>query len=236
MTDTVIENPFETTLGDSSWVTEINKDDQGQLFKMRRKRASLIMFSGGIDSTYALKRMLNDTDDDILVHHIHLINIEGRHKAEARSCAAIVDHLKATTRDFFYTECTIDRSRFRAFGMDVVTAAFEAGIVASSFFRERGYMADRWTTGACLDEIENSGVEDEKQRLEAMLMAVDINCRPNPSPKYFQLPYIRKKDQIAYLGPELTQMCWTCRTPIANEDGTFEACGECKTCKLMQRL
>ena len=46
-------------------------------------KSSLILFSGGVDSTYVLAQKLRETDEIIIAHHIHLVNSEQRHKAEA---------------------------------------------------------------------------------------------------------------------------------------------------------
>lgn len=214
-------------------VTEIHRSDQGPLISVKRTRATLVMLSGGIDSTYALVKLLRETEDDVIVHHIHLVNREGRHHAEALACKAIVETCRSAFRDFIYTESTIDRSRFQSFGMDVITAAFEAAIVCESFRMGQSYGIDRWTTGACLEEIEASGREGEERRLKAMFACIEANCSPNPPPRYFQLPYQRKRDQIAYIGPDLARMCWTCRTPQRLKDESFAECGQCKTCKLI---
>jgi 7-cyano-7-deazaguanine synthase in queuosine biosynthesis len=52
---------------------------------------SLMMLSGGIDSTYVLARLLRETDDEILVHHVHFLNNSNRHIPEAAACKKIVD-------------------------------------------------------------------------------------------------------------------------------------------------
>ena len=41
-----------------------------------RKKESLVLFSGGIDSTAALLWMLDNTDDNIEVHHIFLLELQ----------------------------------------------------------------------------------------------------------------------------------------------------------------
>ena len=41
---------------------------------MTDKKPSVVMFSGGIDSTAVLKRLLVETDKNIFAHHIHIIS------------------------------------------------------------------------------------------------------------------------------------------------------------------
>ena len=38
---------------------------------LQRQVKSLVMWSGGLDSTYSLVRLLGETDDEVLVHHVH---------------------------------------------------------------------------------------------------------------------------------------------------------------------
>ena len=42
----------------------------------RCPKTMLVMFSGGIDSTHSLVELLRETDDEVLVHHIHLVNVD----------------------------------------------------------------------------------------------------------------------------------------------------------------
>ena len=45
--------------------------------KFLRKKSSVLMLSGGIDSISILKRILLETDESLFVHHIHIKNYEG---------------------------------------------------------------------------------------------------------------------------------------------------------------
>ena len=45
--------------------------------KFLRKKSSVLMLSGGIDSVAVLKYVLVETDKLLYVHHIHLKNDEG---------------------------------------------------------------------------------------------------------------------------------------------------------------
>ncbi len=192
------------------------------------------MFSGGVDSTHVLVNLLCDTDDIVLAHHVHLINRELRHQAEAQACRNIVQWCRKNYRDFFYSESTIDRSRFRAPGYDVIAVASEGGIAACNFLIDTGKMPDHWLLGINAEEYNDVSVTSEG-RLGHILAAMAASCFPNPPPA-FTRPKIRPKAElIADLGPELAALCWTCRRPVKSIDG-FVECGECKTCKLIEAL
>ena len=184
---------------------------------------TLVMFSGGIDSTYALHKLLTDTDDEIYAHHVHLVNYEGRHVIEARRCREIVAYCRRTIRPFHYTESTIDHRGFRFFGIDMISVGFEAGLVAHS------YHVPRWTAGISADD----------QRWEARFRHVEAcvaaNAFPFAPPEFFLLPQVSKLDEMRALPPELLAMTWSCRKPVVDGD-TFLACAQCRACATLARL
>ena len=203
----------------------------------------LILLSGGIDSTYLLAHTLRETQDRVVVHHVHLINTEGRHQAEAEACRKIVDFCRSHYRDFAYSESTVDRSKLRAPGYDVITVAAEGGIAASNDMIVTGHMPDFWMLGINQEEAEQ--IEDQNKavqggvqgqgRLTYLLAAMAATCFPNAPPKYLRPPLRPKRDLVAYLGPALAGMCWTCRRPVARAGG-WDECGTCQTCLLMQQI
>ena len=218
-----------------STVMRLQNEAGGEMIA-RRKQATLVMFSGGIDSVYTLTKLLRESSDDIIAHHIHFLNQENRHRAEAAACRNIVDHLQQTEREFIYTESAIDRRRFRVFGSDDMAVAFEVGIVSQSHLFDRGYIIDRWTAGICLEEeLDEFGAEDV-EKMEHLLNCTSASSYPNESPRFFQLAIIPKKDQMEYMGQQLVDLCWTCRAPVWQDDGAPRECGRCKTCELMNAI
>ena len=57
----------------------------------KTKKNTLVMFSGGLDSTAALYWMLENTDDNIFVHRIILDNYERRSVAESEAVKKIIE-------------------------------------------------------------------------------------------------------------------------------------------------
>lgn len=198
-------------------------------FPKSGRKTTLVMLSGGIDSVYTLAKLLSDTDDDILVHHVHMMNNEGRYRAEATSCEQIVSFCRSHYRDFRYSFSGVDHTGLLCPGFDMIIIGFEAGVVSHSYFAASGKMPDRWTVGSCLEE---GGWPDRWKHVEACAAA---SCYPKTPPPFYSLPIIPKLEEIDYLPPELLGMCWTCRTPLLDE-GKFIECGTCKTCKLIKRL
>src|SRR5215207_319822 len=62
--------------------------------------STLVMFSGGVDSTAMLVRLLAESSDELRVHHIRMLNREGRDRAEGRAVEAIVAYCRARYRAF----------------------------------------------------------------------------------------------------------------------------------------
>lgn len=180
--------------------------------------SSLVMLSGGIDSTYYLAKVLQETDQPVHAHHIHLVNHEGRHEVEAQSCKKIVEFCRTNYRWFDYSESTTIRHA-EGLGADIMTVALEAGIVASNMRPFPKW----WMVGDCLEDRDNSLYGPTRRgHIEAVMAAA---CFPNKAPIYKVFQVKPKKELMAYLGPELTALCWGCRTPL---DG--KPCGECRTC------
>lgn len=195
----------------------------------RKKPVTLIMLSGGVDSTYQLVKFLRETDDDIVVHHVHIINAERRHVVEAQRCELIVNFCCQKYRRVFYAQTAVDRRGMPFFGFDMVTIGFEAGIAAHSYFLAHGRPVTRWVAGSCEEEGGNP------DRLPHVINAVAANCFPTQPPVMHRPEPIRKVDEFRYLDPELRSLVWTCRTPVWTDNG-FTECGVCHTCKLMTEV
>lgn len=195
----------------------------------RARPVTLIMFSSGVDSTYLLAKFLKETDDEILVHHVHLLNAEGRHLAEARQCRAIIEYCRTHYRPFRYTESAIDHRGLAFFGYDMIAIGFEAGIVAHGFLLENNRRVTRWLAGHCTEDGSNP------ERLVHVLACVAANCFPGEPPEFFKHTTIRKAEEYRYLDPGLRDLVWTCRMPVKTETG-FKECSTCKTCEMMAEV
>src|SRR3954469_22074170 len=88
------------------------------------------MFSGGLDSTAMLVKLLTESEDELRVHHIRMGNKEEREAAEGRSGARILAWCRERYPPFRYSESGLD---FRALGgipIHYVSIAFVACQVA----------------------------------------------------------------------------------------------------------
>lgn len=72
-----------------------------------KSRNILVMYSGGLDSTTSLYKLLKESNHNIYVHHIILKDSTNRWNYELKSTYNILNYLKQI-RNFNYTESVID--------------------------------------------------------------------------------------------------------------------------------
>ena len=195
------------------------------------RRRTLVMLSGGLDSTYVLCRLLAETDDEIVAHHIAMMNVEGRWQVEAERVPLILHAARRIwERDVPLTCSRVDRRGLDFYGIDMMTVGFEAGLAAMAWaWRGDGRLPDRWTIGTCAEEGHN------ERRFVHVAACCRANCWPNEPPRFeLLLPLKTKAEQLAWLPPEIAALTWSCRRPQLSPDAAgrrrWLACGECQTC------
>ena len=220
--------------------------------KFLRKKSSVLMLSGGIDSVAGLKYLLVETDKSLYVHHIHLKNNEGiqypRYKKEAEAVRKIVPYMKKTFRNFNYTESTIDvrqivgllpdyyeEKDFSLSNLGYVSDRLWWGLIAGLMSRITN--SNEFYIGTCVEDgTEISFADDEysieNQREFIRAPALSAASYPHEIPSILEAHNftLTKRQYIEYLGEELMNMVWYCREPM-EKNGEFVVCHECKSCK-----
>ncbi|MFY9317321.1 MAG: hypothetical protein WAO95_17420 [Burkholderiales bacterium] len=191
--------------------------------------ATLLMFSGGLDSTAALYKLLAGGRDELRVHHVHMINREARARAERDAAVAIVDWCRAHCRPFRYSESTIDFAGLRAIPIDFVTIAYAACQVAiDTPGCERIAVG---TLAADLDEQKRKVSASQRRVFDAMYACYRERKLGSADLRWIYPVYDLTKTQVvASLPQALRAVAWSCRRPVATADG-FRICGECKPCR-----
>ncbi len=187
------------------------------------------MFSGGLDSTAVLVRLLTESNDELRVHHIRMANREGRADAEQRAVESIVSWCQARYRPFRYSESGLDFSDLNAIPIDYLSVAFVACQVAIDT-PGCGRIAVG-TLARDLDEIKRSVCASQRRVFSAIYECYRARKVGEPSVEWVYPVYALTKPQIAaILPPELRAMTWSCRRPARIADG-FRPCGICKPCR-----
>jgi len=186
------------------------------------------MFSGGIDSTAMLVKLLTQSTDELRVHHIRMANREGRDAAEQRAVDAILSYCKTQYRPFRYSESGLDFRALEAIPIDYLSIAFVACQVAIDTPR-----CDRIAVGslAADTDIENRSARQRRvfDEMYACYRARKLGeAKVEWVTPVYDLP---KSALVAALPSELLGLTWSCRRPL---DGG-RPCLACKACRAREK-
>ena len=195
---------------------------------------TLLMFSGGLDSTGALWELLQNQENKIHIHHLYLLNKEKRAEAEQLSVKNILSYLSTKHYKFKYSESyheypyysyinTINHNSItinQNFMFDSDIYNFIAGAICLSLPKIQTVAIGRTKSDSGL-EIDQRSIRGNKL-LE--LFAPNIK-------KIYPVGHLTKAEVYNTIPEELRNMTWSCRTPIYIANNIVKECGQCKTCK-----
>jgi len=187
------------------------------------------MFSGGLDSTAMLVKLLAGSSDELRVHHIRMVNREGRDRAEQAAVDAIVAHCRARYRPFRYSESALDFAGLEAIPIDYLSIAFVACQVAVD---TPG--CGRVAVGALAADTDIEHRSARQRRVfDEMYACYRARKLGEPRIEWVYPVYDRTKAELALALPaELVELTWSCRRPVEG----FLPCGLCKACKARKGL
>jgi 7-cyano-7-deazaguanine synthase in queuosine biosynthesis len=184
---------------------------------------TLVMFSGGLDSTCVLWRLVNG-DEELHVHHLHLVNKENRAAAENKAVTDIVAHLRGV-RHFGFSESYHEYPCYGGgFMWDSDIFSFMAGSICLGM-----KTIERVAIGMTLSDM-RGGLSHRVERANKIFEAFGTKAR-----KVYPVGQMTKKQIYEALPEKLRMMSWSCRTPIYKDDDMV-ACGKCKTCREVERI
>ena len=190
---------------------------------------TLAMFSGGLDSTAMLVKLLAETSDELRVHHIRMVNKEKRDAAEQRAVESIVAWCRKRYRPFRYSESGLDFSSLEAIPIDYISIAFVACQVAIDTPGCNRIAVGSLSTDT---DIVNRSAR-QKRVFDEMYACYRARKLGEPQVEWIYPVYHAPKTVLAAaLPPELVDLTWSCRTPL---DG-LQPCGACKACRVRQGL
>ena len=190
------------------------------------------MFSGGLDSTAMLVKLLREGEDELRVHHIRMQNKEAREGAEQRAVESIVAWCRERYRPFRYSESGLDFRALEAIPIDYLSIAFVACQVAID---TPG--CDRIAVASLArdTDIENRSAR-QRRVFDAMYECYRYRKLGEPQVQWIYPVYHATKQSLAASLPtELLQLTWSCRRPVP-ERGGWRPCGGCKACLARQGI
>lgn len=183
----------------------------------------LVMWSGGIDSTYVLTKLLKETDMKIFAHHIYLKNIENRQAKEAEAIEKLIKKLGAI-RKFNFTWNWIDDTVMPTMVYDMARVCFEAGAVSKAFYHyKKPFIIDKWTIGTNKEE---GHWQERWDVITSATRAAEWSPGRKDYIRFELQPMVPRAEEMKYLDSlSLLQDCWYCRRP---KEG--KPCSVCPTC------
>jgi 7-cyano-7-deazaguanine synthase in queuosine biosynthesis len=193
------------------------------------------MYSGGLDSTAMLVKLLTEARDELRVHHIRMDNAEGRAAAEQGAVEKIVAWCRARYRPFQYSESGLDFRQLKAIPIDYLSIAYVACQVAID-------------TPGCTQVAVGSLSRDtdivnrsarQRRVFDEMYACYRARKLGEPQVQWVYPVYDCSKDEVAALvPPEIRSLTWSCRRPVTDpaSPGGYRPCGACKACLARQTI
>ena len=187
---------------------------------------TLVMFSGGLDSTAMLVKLLEQSEAPLRVHHIRMANREHRAEAEQAAVERIVAWCASRYRPFRYSESALDFRELEAIPIDYVCIAFVACQVAID---TPGCNRVAVAALARDTDIENRSAR-QRRLFESLYDCYRARKLGEERVDWIYPVYHAAKRELADSLPrELLDMTWSCRRPLRDGDN-WRACGACKAC------
>jgi 7-cyano-7-deazaguanine synthase in queuosine biosynthesis len=184
------------------------------------------MFSGGLDSTAMLVKLLAQSKDELRVHHIRMLNREGRAGAEQAAVESILAWCRRHYRAFRYSESGLDFAQLEAIPIDYLSIAYVACQVAID---TPGCNRVAVASLSRDTDIVNRSAR-QRQVFDAMYACYRARKLGETQVEWLYPVYECTKAEIAAMLPaELAALTWSCRRPVARQGG-WAPCGTCKAC------
>ncbi len=194
--------------------------------KPEEETTTLVLLSGGIDSVAVLANVLEHTAHRVHAHHVELANRDERVQAENDAVAEVVDYCWRRYRDFSFST---SGSEFRITpkGYDLIITMFHAALVCLGARRRTDFvMTGHFRTS-------------KLRALYGQQMLDSCFVNPRMRPRWLRPldllpdPATAKVDIYRSVPPDLAELGWSCRHPVAVEGG-FEPCGSCYACRNLE--
>lgn len=218
------------------------------------QRRSLLLWSGGVDSTYSLVRLLRTTQDQVFTHYVQCQGADAwRGEFELQAIDRLRAKLREHERSFVHTRSSLDLSELSGRGVDISMLAFMA---AQAAMTHNLTPFDRILIGVNGDcdpgwDPNSAACALRRTRIARALRAA-WGCDEVPQ-IYLWLPRPLRAEMISTLGAHLHKLTVSCfkplpasgavacvpgvaRTAAEHTSIALRACGECAKCRNAKRM
>lgn len=206
----------------------------------------LIVFSGGLDSTFMLWQALKEGD-------VHTCYIKGRqygHKIPLELAARekIIAFFQEKTGNKVLTDTIVDighrveisqklhedETRFRSWNNDVPDVAW--GQAYMWLFGIIHVSDGRQHTKVCFGNVMGDQISMHLHDMKAAWNHIQEFTKKNSIPLEFPLAYIPKDNILLDLPTEILPHLWVCELPyLSSALGVWHPCGSCAACNTMRK-
>jgi 7-cyano-7-deazaguanine synthase in queuosine biosynthesis len=200
---------------------------------------TLLMFSGGLDSTGALWQLLQNKENKVHIHHLHLFNKENRAKAEHIAVKNIISYISR------YYKVKYSESYHQYPYYSYLSMADNSAMVLNQnfMFDSDLYNFIAGTICTSLPNIKTVAIGRTKSDLEnteiigRTIIGTSIFklLAPNVE-KVYPVGHMTKSEVYNIIPEDLRSMTWSCRIPIYTSENMIQECGKCKTCLELHRV
>lgn len=188
------------------------------------------MYSGGLDSTAMLVKLLAGTSEELHVHHIRMENRELRAPAEQAAVEGILAFCRTRHRPFRTSESGLEFSQLEAIPIDYLSIAFVACQVAID---TPG--CTRIAVGSLARDTDIVNRSARQRRVfETLYECYRARQLGEPEVQWVYPVFDCSKAEVAALiPPEIVHLTWSCRRPVIDPGagpGGYKPCGACKAC------
>jgi len=189
--------------------------------------STLVLWSGGVDSTAALLHCLRELDEPVHVLYIESKTDAGRWEAENLAVKKCRVWLETNERPFTFHTATLDvRGMIHGPNVEGIPHYGIAAMLADELVDVM-----RICVGWCAEDL--APTKEFESSIRWLLESITGYLRDSTRDGielFLPLASMGKIEQYKYVGEELAALVWGCRTPVEVGDG-FEECGGCVWCK-----
>lgn len=195
----------------------MNINLSGNGYELPQKNKTLILVSGGVESTSLTKYLLSNTDYPITAVFLYVPNMWGKAECEREALSILIPKLQQI-RPFTYTEVKIEMP------WQVQDAYWQIGFIPMLL---KATNAEYMYRGLCADDYADGQVcyyHRIAHNAGAWINKTEEELAPD-----FPHLHLTKKQHMEYLG-ELRDLTFSCQLPINNKP-----CGKCRSCLMRNK-